>query len=111
MQNGLAYEDLAALVGKERILVACFNFGGHYESPGRVVFGTRGGFHVGELDGRVSERVRALATALAAGQAGEAASNVARCPWSKMGIAGIFFATAPVDADRAHILARERVVP
>src|SRR5438309_1489312 len=51
MQNGLAYEDVAGLVGRERTLVACFNFGGHYESPGRVVFGTRGGFHVPELHG------------------------------------------------------------
>ena len=111
MQNGLAYEDLAALVGKERILVACFNFGGHYESPGRVVFGTRGGFHVGELDGRVSERVRALAMALAAVQACEASSNVLGCLWSKMAMASIFFATALVDADVADILARERFVP
>src|SRR2546425_7010625 len=111
MQNGLAYEDLAALVGKDRILVACVNFGGHYESPGRVVFGTRGGFHVGELDGRVSERVRALAMALAAVQACEASSNVLGCLLSKMGMASVFFATALVDADVADILARKRFVP
>src|SRR2546425_11124917 len=111
MQNGLAYQDLAGLVGKERIPGACFNFGGHYESPGRVVFGTRGGFHVGELDGRVSERVRTLATALAAVQAGEASSNVLGCLWSKMAMASIFFATALVGAGVADILSRERFVP
>ena len=45
MQNGLAYYDVVDAVGAERTLVACFNFGGHYGSPGRVVHGTRGGFH------------------------------------------------------------------
>ncbi len=47
MQNGLAYRDVVDAVGAERTLVACFNFGGHYESPGRVVHGTKGGFHIG----------------------------------------------------------------
>lgn len=111
MQNGLAYQDVADLVGSERTLVACFNFGGHYESPGRVVFGTRGGFHVGEIDGRVSERVRALAAVLAAVQECEASSNVLGCVWSKMAMASVFFATALVDADVAEILGRDRFVP
>ena len=53
MQNGLAYYDVVDAVGAERTLVACFNFGGHYGSPGRVVHGTRGGFHVGEIRGGV----------------------------------------------------------
>ena len=111
MQNGLAYEDVAALVGRDRTLVACFNFGGHYESPGRVVFGTRGGFHVGELDGHMSSRVRALAAALEAVQECEASSNVLGCLWSKMAMASVFFATALVDADVAEILGRDRFVP
>ena len=111
MQNGLAYEDVADLVGRERTLVACFNFGGHYEAPGRVVFGTRGGFHVGELDGRVSDRVRGLAAALAAIQECEASTNVLGCLWSKMAMASVFFATALVDADVAEILGRGRFVP
>jgi len=111
MQNGLAYEDVAGLVGRERTLVACFNFGGHYESPGRVVFGTRGGFHVGELDGQISERLRALAAALGTVQECEASSNVLGCLWSKMAMASVFFATALVDADVAEILGHERFVP
>ena len=111
MQNGLAYRDVVDAVGAERTLVACFNFGGHYESPGRVVFGTRGGFHVGELDGQISERLRALAAALGTVQECEASSNVLGCLWSKMAMASVFFATALVDADVAEILGRERFVP
>src|SRR5207253_8750696 len=59
MQNGLAYCDIVAAVGRERTLVGCFNFGGHYEGPGRLVHGTKGGLHVGELDGGVTNRLRA----------------------------------------------------
>ncbi len=108
MQNGLGYHDVVDAVGRERTLAACFNFGGHYDRPGVVVHGTRGGFHVGELDGRVTPRVRELADALAAVQECEPSDNVVGCLWSKMAMASIFFATALVDADVAEILARER---
>src|SRR5438093_5558745 len=108
MQNGLAYYDVIDAVGRERTLVGCFNFGGHYEAPGRVVHGTRGGFHVGELDGRITPRLRALRDALAAVQECEASENVLGCLWSKIAMASIFFATALVDADVKDILSRER---
>lgn len=108
MQNGLAYYDVIDSVGRERTLVACFNFGGHYKAPGRVVHGTRGGFHVGELDGSLSPRARELGAALSAVQECEVSDNVLGCLWSKMAMASVFFATALVDADVKDILARER---
>jgi 2-dehydropantoate 2-reductase len=108
MQNGLAYYDVVAAVGAERTLVACFNFGGHYESPGRIVHGTRGGFHVGEVRGGMTARARALAQALSAVQECEASDDVLGCVWSKIAMASVFFATALVDADVADILHRDR---
>jgi len=108
MQNGLAYRDVVDAVGTERTLVACFNFGGHYESPGRVVHGTRGGFHVGEVRGGVTARVRALAETLSAVQDCQASDDVLGCLWSKIAMASVFFATALVDADVPEILGRER---
>jgi len=108
MQNGLAYRDVADSVGSDRTLVACFNFGGHYESPGHVVHGTRGGFHVGEIRGGVTPRVRALAETLAAVQECQASDDVLGCLWSKIAMASVFFATALVDADVPEILRRER---
>jgi len=108
MQNGLAYRDVADTVGPDRTLVACFNFGGHYESPGHVVHGTRGGFHVGEIEGGVTPRVRALAETLAAVQECQPSDDVLGCLWSKIAMASVFFATALVDADVPEILRRER---
>jgi 2-dehydropantoate 2-reductase len=72
------------------------------------VHGTRGGFHIGEIDGGVTARVRALAEALSAVQECEASDDVLGCLWSKIAMASVFFATALVDADVAEILARER---
>ena len=108
MQNGLAYRDVVDAVGAERTLVACFNFGGHYESPGRVVHGTKGGFHIGEVRGGVTARVRALAETLSAVQDCEASDDVLGCLWSKIAMASVFFATALVDADVPEILGRDR---
>jgi 2-dehydropantoate 2-reductase len=108
MQNGLAYHDLVEILGAQRTLVACFNFGGHYKAPGRVVHGTTGGFHIGELDGRITARARALGDALSAVQHCEVSPNVLGCLWSKIAMASVFFATALVDADVKDILARER---
>jgi 2-dehydropantoate 2-reductase len=108
MQNGLAFEDVASVIGRERTLAGCFNFGGYYKAPGRIVHSTTGGFHVGELDGRVTPRVRALRDALSAVQECEVTDNILGCIWSKMAMASTFFATALVDADCADILGRER---
>lgn len=108
MQNGLAYKDVAAAVGADRTLVACFSFGGHYDAPGRIVHGTRGGFQIGEIQGPVTPRVSELRDALASLQECVASDQVLSCLWSKIAMASVFFATALVDADVKEILTRER---
>ncbi len=111
MQNGLAFNDVAAVLGPQRTLAACFNFGGHYEGPGQILHGTTGGFAVGELDGQMTTRLRTLRDALAAVQDCEATDNILGCIWTKMALASSFFATALVDADVADILAEPRYQP
>lgn len=111
MQNGLAFNDVADVVGRDRTLAGCFNFGGHYESPGHILHGTTGGFAVGELDGRMTARVQELRDAFAAVQECEATDNILGCIWSKLAMASSFFATALVDADVADILAVPRYQP
>src|SRR5207302_10189742 len=79
--------------------------------PWPVVVGTRGGFHVGALDGQISDRPRAMAAGVGTGRECEASSNVLGCLWSKRSMASVCSATALVDADVAEILGRERFVP
>jgi len=111
MQNGLAFNDVADVVGSQRTLAGCFNFGGHYEGPGLILHGTTGGFAVGELDGQMSTRVRELRDAFAAVQECEATDNIQGCIWTKLAMASSFFATALVDADVADILGQVRYQP
>jgi 2-dehydropantoate 2-reductase len=104
MQNGLEEGRIAALVGRARTAVAGLTFGGHYERPGRVVYGGPGTLVVGELDGRVTDRVVALARALSDFHPARASANVHGFRWGKLILNALYFATAAVDADVVEIL-------
>jgi 2-dehydropantoate 2-reductase len=105
MQNGLEEERIAALVGRARTVAACLTFGGYYERPGRVVYSGPGTLRVGEPDGRMSDRVEALARALADFHPAAATPNIQGFRWTKLILGTIYFATATVDADVVEILA------
>src|ERR1700742_2290961 len=66
LQNGINEPLIAEAVGAERTVGAFVNFGADYLAPGRIHYAGRGTFVVGELDGRPSERVAALARDLEA---------------------------------------------
>ena len=63
LQNGLGHEEiLAEVVGRERVLAGKTYVGGVLLGPGRIIAGTRGKRTViGELDGTVSARAKAIA--------------------------------------------------
>jgi 2-dehydropantoate 2-reductase len=99
MQNGLEEAKIAALVGAERTVGAFLTFGGHYERPGRVVYSGPGTLRVGELDGRLTDRVRALARVLSDFHPAGPTGNIHGYLWGKLILGVIYFATATVDAD------------
>lgn len=63
LQNGLGHEDLLAeVVGQDRVLAGKTYIGGVMLEPGRISAGTRGKeTHIGELNGRITSRVNAIA--------------------------------------------------
>jgi 2-dehydropantoate 2-reductase len=63
MQNGLGHEDIIAdVVGRDRVLGGKTYVGGVFLGPGNVRATTRGKETIiGELDGSITERVRAVA--------------------------------------------------
>jgi 2-dehydropantoate 2-reductase len=65
LQNGLNAEQLAAAVGPSRVVECFVNFGADVIDPGVVLRGSRETFMIGEIDGTVSERVKALAADIA----------------------------------------------
>jgi 2-dehydropantoate 2-reductase len=61
LQNGLNADQIADAVGRERVVEAFVNFGADVIDPGVVLRGSRETFMIGELDGTITDRVRALA--------------------------------------------------
>lgn len=106
MQNGLNEQVIASLVGRERTVGAFVNFGADYLEPGRVMFGGTGALYLGELDGRISERVQMLAAIFrdALLPATQATDNIWGYLWGKLAYGSMLFATALVDESIADVL-------
>lgn len=87
LQNGLGHEEvLGAVVGRERLIAGRTYVGGQLLAPGIVLAGTRGKRTiVGELDGRITDRVRAVAAEFErAGLATTASDNILGTIWDKL---------------------------
>lgn len=87
LQNGLGHEDiLAEVVGRGHILAGKTYVGGVLRAPGHVQSGVEGKeTHIGELDGTLTPRVRAVAEAFtAAGLRTIASDNIVGTIWDKL---------------------------
>lgn len=60
VQNGLNELIIQEIVGKEKTVGAFVNFGADYHAPGTIFFGGRGAVVLGELDGKITERLKML---------------------------------------------------
>jgi 2-dehydropantoate 2-reductase len=65
LQNGLNAEQLAAAVGPSRVVESFVNTGADVIAPGVVLRGSREPLLIGEIDGTVSDRVKALVADIA----------------------------------------------
>jgi 2-dehydropantoate 2-reductase len=87
LQNGLGHEDvLADIVGRSRLLAGKTYVGGTQFGPGHVIMGSQGkDTHIGELDGRLSDRVQSVARAFnAAGLETFVSDNIVGTMWDKL---------------------------
>ncbi len=87
LQNGLGHEDvLADIVGRERVLAGKTYVGGVMRGPGHIQSGVAGKTtYVGELDGRLTPRVLAIADAFnAAGLDTIVSDNIVGTMWDKL---------------------------
>jgi 2-dehydropantoate 2-reductase len=94
LQNGLTAAMLAAVLGPDRVVEAVVNFGADVVDPGVIRRGNRATFLLGELDGTVSDRVRALAADIADAQP---AAGILSYTWAKEAYGAMLFATAVSD--------------
>jgi 2-dehydropantoate 2-reductase len=105
LQNGLEEYRIVELVGRQRTIGAFLTFGGHYKAPGEIVHGGPGTFCIGEVDGAITPRLRALQRDLAALQPVNLTGNIFGYLWAKAALGAIYFATAIADADVTDLYA------
>ncbi len=87
LQNGLGHEDvLAEMVGRDKLLAGKTYVGGTQLAPGHVIAGTRQKLTmIGELDGAVSARAKAIAAVFnAAGLDTTVSDNILGTIWDKL---------------------------
>lgn len=108
LQNGLNAGILAAAVGAGRVVEACVNFGADALEPGVVLRGNRATFVVGEVDGSVTDRVRALAADIADAQVTE---HILGYLWAKEAYGAMLAVTAVSNLPIADVLDDPRYRP
>jgi 2-dehydropantoate 2-reductase len=87
LQNGLGHEEIIAdVLGREHVLAGKTYKGGVLLAPGHVIAGIKGKETIiGELDGRVTERVTSIADAFnRAGLAVTVSTNIMGTMWDKL---------------------------
>jgi 2-dehydropantoate 2-reductase len=94
-QNGLNEIEIAAAVGAERTMGCFVNFSADWHGPGRILYGSRGSMVVGEIDGTIRDRTRAM-FALCQEFEPDAilTDDIWGYLWGKIGYGAMLFATA-----------------
>ncbi len=98
LQNGLSEELIAQAIGAERTVGCLVNWAADWTGPGRILHGGHGAFVLGELDGRLTPRVRELAGLLSAFVETPVTDNIWGYKWGKLIYGALLFGTAIVDA-------------
>ncbi|WP_048646342.1 ketopantoate reductase family protein [Nitratireductor soli] len=94
-QNGLNELVIASIVGQQRTMGAFVNFGADWIAPGRILYGNRGAVVVGEIDGSIRERTRAMHELLTAFDADAVLTDdIWGYLWGKLAYGAMLFATA-----------------
>lgn len=106
VQNGLNEDVIARSVGSRRTIGCFVNFGADVTGPGVVHRGNRGAVVVGEMDGRLTPRIREVhALYRRFDPDAVLTENILGFLWGKLAYGAILFATALTEASIADVLA------
>jgi 2-dehydropantoate 2-reductase len=94
-QNGLNEIAIAKQVGAARTMGCFVNFGADWHGPGEILFGNRSAVVVGEIDGAMRPRTRAMHTLLQKFEPDAVLTdNIWGYLWGKLAYGAMLFATA-----------------
>ena len=110
LQNGLSEEQIARAVGPARTVGCLVNWAADWVAPGRILHGGHGAFVLGELDGRITQRVKDLASLLSAVEDTPVTDNIWGYKWAKLIYGALLFGTAVVDAHVYEVVERSEGV-
>jgi 2-dehydropantoate 2-reductase len=82
------------------------NWAADWVAPGRILHGGHGAFVLGELDGRITPRVKDLAALLSAVEPTPVTDNIWGYKWGKLIYGALLFGTAVVDAHVYEVVER-----
>jgi len=106
LQNGLNEELIARAVGAPRTIGCLVNWAADWIAPGQILHGGHGALVLGELDGRLTDRVQGLAKLLAVVAPTEVTDNILGYTWAKHVYGALLVATAVVDAHVYEVVER-----
>ncbi len=111
LQNGLVNEDvIAGIIGEDRALGALPDYGGAYVDPGHLEFVIEGPVYVGELDGRITPRVKEIARLLGLVAECHLLTDIKARIWAKRCFGSQTVASALVNAPSHVVLDDERAL-
>ena len=109
LQNGLVNEDeIASVIGRERTVGALPDYGGAYVDPGHLEFVIEGPVYAGELDGRITPRIKEVHRLLAHVAEAELLTDIKARIWAKTCFGAQIVASALVDAPSYLVVGEER---
>jgi 2-dehydropantoate 2-reductase len=108
-QNGLNELVIKTIVGEARTIGCFVNFGADYLEPGVIQYAGRGAVVLGEIDGRVTPRIKELHRAfLDFDDKAIVTTNIWGFLWGKLGYGAQLFATALTNDSIADALVDPR---
>lgn len=111
MQNGICEEEIAGLVGAERTLGCLVYYAADYQEPGHIQLASEHELYYGELDGRITPRLRLVTDTLSAFMPAVPTDNIWGWKWTKMAFVTVYFAGALLDIPFHETLQRREYRP
>ena len=111
LQNGMNPPAIAERLGKERAIGAFVSFPADWQGPGHIEQGGFGSIWIGELDGRITERLVRIQKLLSYSVNAHITDNVTGYLWSKQIDCSLLFAQAVGDQTFADTFGDARYQP
>ncbi len=112
LQNGFNELEIAEIVGAPRTIGAFVNFGADWMGPGEILWGNRAAVVLGEIDGKMTQRLEDLHQMLLVFEPNAITTpDIWSYLWGKMGYGAMLFAQAVGQASIADCLANPALLP